>query len=122
MYRLLEYDCHLDASWDRRTFDGSPSHSHDVGIPGIGPFADFHCSWSEAVEWTCGVCEERLSSQVSRRHHLVGIGDKSSLPNDAASAFVTDPPYYDAVPYAYLSDFFYVWMRRTLAYATFPSS
>ena len=37
------------------------------------------------------------------------------LPDDAAAAFVTDPPYYDAVPYAYLSDFFYVWMRRTLA-------
>jgi hypothetical protein len=37
------------------------------------------------------------------------------LPDDSAAAFVTDPPYYDAVPYAYLSDFFYVWMRRTLA-------
>jgi hypothetical protein len=28
---------------------------------------------------------------------------------------VTDPPYYDAVPYADLSDFFYVWLRRSLA-------
>ena len=28
---------------------------------------------------------------------------------------LTDPPYYDAVPYAYLSDYFYVWLRRTLA-------
>jgi hypothetical protein len=36
------------------------------------------------------------------------------LPDDAAQAFVTDPPYYDAVPYADLSDFFYVWLRRTL--------
>ena len=26
----------------------------------------------------------------------------------------TDPPYYDNVPYADLSDFFYVWLRRTL--------
>lgn len=37
------------------------------------------------------------------------------LPDDSASAFITDPPYYDAVPYAYLSDFFYVWLRRCLA-------
>ncbi|MFO7902397.1 MAG: DUF1156 domain-containing protein [Pirellulaceae bacterium] len=37
------------------------------------------------------------------------------LPDDFVAAFVTDPPYYDAVPYAYLSDFFYVWMRRMLA-------
>ena len=42
------------------------------------------------------------------------------LPDDSASAFVTDPPYYDAVPYAYLSDFFYVWLRRTLG-STFPA-
>ncbi len=26
----------------------------------------------------------------------------------------TDPPYYDAVPYADLSDFFFVWLKRTL--------
>ncbi|NEU78982.1 DUF1156 domain-containing protein [Nostoc sp. UIC 10630] len=28
----------------------------------------------------------------------------------------TDPPYYDAVPYADLSDFFYVWLRRSLSF------
>jgi putative DNA methylase len=36
------------------------------------------------------------------------------LPNDSADAFITDPPYYDAVPYADLSDFFIVWLRRSL--------
>ena len=39
---------------------------------------------------------------------------KHPLPNDSAQAFVTDPPYYDAVPYADLSDFFYVWFRRSM--------
>lgn len=34
------------------------------------------------------------------------------LPDDSASLFVTDPPYYNAVPYADLSDYFYVWARR----------
>ena len=28
--------------------------------------------------------------------------------------FSTDPPYYDNIGYADLSDFFYVWLRRTL--------
>jgi adenine-specific DNA methylase len=37
-----------------------------------------------------------------------------SLPNDSAQAVVTDPPYYAAVPYADLSDFFYSWLRRSL--------
>ena len=36
------------------------------------------------------------------------------LPDQAASVWFTDPPYYDAVPYADLSDFFLVWLRRTL--------
>ncbi len=31
----------------------------------------------------------------------------------------TDPPYYDNVPYADLSDFFYVWLRKGLA-GTYP--
>ncbi len=31
----------------------------------------------------------------------------------------TDPPYYDNVPYADLSDFFYVWLRKTLR-SVFP--
>lgn len=45
----------------------------------------------------------------------------SSKQEDAASQISsnnkvvsTDPPYYDNVPYADLSDFFYVWLRRSL--------
>ena len=30
---------------------------------------------------------------------------------------ITDPPYYDAVPYSYLSDFFYVWLRGVFGQA-----
>jgi putative DNA methylase len=36
------------------------------------------------------------------------------LPTDCAQILITDPPYYDAIPYADLSDFFYVWLRRML--------
>jgi putative DNA methylase len=36
------------------------------------------------------------------------------LLNDEPRLFSTDPPYYDNVPYADLSDFFYVWLRRCL--------
>ena len=28
---------------------------------------------------------------------------------------MTDPPYYDAIPYSDLMDFFYIWLRRTLS-------
>jgi adenine-specific DNA methylase len=36
------------------------------------------------------------------------------LPDQSVAYVVTDPPYYDAVPYASLSDFCYVWLRRML--------
>jgi len=35
-------------------------------------------------------------------------------PNNFFDAVFTDPPYYDNVPYSYLSDFFYVWLKRTI--------
>ena len=35
-------------------------------------------------------------------------------PDNCFDAVITDPPYYDNVPYADLSDFFYVWLKRTL--------
>jgi putative DNA methylase len=31
-------------------------------------------------------------------------------------AIVTDPPHYDAIPYADLSDFFYVWLKRSVGH------
>ena len=34
--------------------------------------------------------------------------------DNSVHAIVTDPPYYATIPYADLSDFFYVWMKRTL--------
>lgn len=37
------------------------------------------------------------------------------LPDDSAYCVFTDPPYYDAVPYADLSDFFIPWLKRSLA-------
>ncbi|MBP3193471.1 DUF1156 domain-containing protein [Natronogracilivirgula saccharolytica] len=42
-------------------------------------------------------------------------GDINQFPHKSITATVTDPPYYDAIAYADISDFFYVWMKRTLA-------
>lgn len=36
------------------------------------------------------------------------------LPDESASVWFTDPPYYDAIPYADLTDFFLIWLKRTL--------
>lgn len=37
-------------------------------------------------------------------------------PDESIDAVITDPPYYDNVPYADISDFFYVWLKRTIGH------
>ena len=36
------------------------------------------------------------------------------IPNNSVDAIITDPPYYSTIQYAELSDFFFVWLKRTL--------
>jgi putative DNA methylase len=51
-----------------------------------------------------------------------GFASQASAQTQSISAgkvVSTDPPYYDNVPYADLSDFFYIWLRRSL-YQVFP--
>lgn len=89
----------------------------DFGEPAI--LADCAGSWPGLLEvWLNGLeniiggfssASERGSVHVEPANAAV-----HPLPNDSVNAFVTDPPYYDAVPYSHLSDFFYVWQRRHL--------
>ena len=58
---------------------------------------------------------KRIQAAFHCGHVERSSATKHPLPDDSADAFVTDPPYYNAVPYADLSDFFYVWLRRMLS-------
>ncbi len=42
------------------------------------------------------------------------MAQRSPVPDESAAVWFTDPPYYDAIPYADLADFFLVWMKRIL--------
>ena len=44
----------------------------------------------------------------------ITLSQSATDPIIEADAIITDPPYYDAIPYADLSDFFYVWLRRSV--------
>lgn len=55
------------------------------------------------------------NSEIYLKGHTEQVNATThSLPDDFAHCFFSDPPYYDAVPYADLSDFFYVWLKRNL--------
>jgi putative DNA methylase len=67
-----------------------------------------------AIEWILRVLGSEISSGDVQGVVQMATATAHPLPNDSAAAFVTDPPYYDAVPYADLSDFFYVFLKRML--------
>ena len=46
-----------------------------------------------------------------------GPAQDTDLPSASVDAIVFDPPYHNNVNYAELSDFFYVWLKRTAGYA-----
>jgi putative DNA methylase len=55
-----------------------------------------------------------LEAHVSNSAGLVFQRDAATQEVSAGKIVSTDPPYYDNIGYADLSDFFYVWMRRPL--------
>lgn len=55
-----------------------------------------------------------LSSINTSTSVIQSSATELSYPDNYFDAVFTDPPYYDNVPYSYLSDFFYVWLKRTL--------
>ena len=69
-------------------------------------------SWSGAVEWVARVIEKNYRINTGQVH--VADATNLPLPDESASIYFTDPPYYDAVPYADLSDYFYIWFKRSL--------
>lgn len=67
-----------------------------------------------AIDWVARVLEANDCGYVGNGHAELASATKHPLPDDSVVAVVTDPPYYDAVPYADLSDFFYVLLKRMI--------
>lgn len=76
------------------------------------PVGDSTGSFSGAIEWIANVTATWPNSPIGQTESA----DATSypLPDESSGIWFTDPPYYDAVPYADLSDFFLVWLKRTL--------
>lgn len=77
------------------------------------PFNDVGANWiAGTVAFEVTTKNESILNESG--HIEIGSATTHLLPDDATQCFFTDPPYYDAVPYADLSDFFIVWLRRTV--------
>jgi adenine-specific DNA methylase len=78
------------------------------------PLTGGTAGWDDSYAPPLRVIEALVSARLHQGVVAQSNATAHPLPDDAAQAFITDPPYYDAVPYAALSDFFYVWLKRTM--------
>lgn len=88
-------------------------------IPMVWDFMETNPFNEVGANWDAGVDAFYQTILHERDIYLLGHVTEATaashpLPDDSGHIFFTDPPYYDAVPYADLSDFFYVWLKRTL--------
>ncbi|MBX3234598.1 MAG: DUF1156 domain-containing protein [Nitrospiraceae bacterium] len=85
-------------------------------IPMLWDFAENNVFGEAAGDYTVS-----LGNMAKALEQMPAQGDGGSYQDDAQTQSIsssklvsTDPPYYDNIGYADLSDFFYVWLRRSL--------
>ena len=78
------------------------------------PLSDTTGGFIQSVDWVFKVCEHLQESVDPVRTGESVLGSAVSCPVDGVDLILTDPPYYDAIPYSDLMDFFHVWLRRSV--------
>lgn len=82
--------------------------------PESNPFCSSSGSAVNMLDWVIRYVETESTSCFTCIFSNASSGDKLQFQRKELSAVITDPPYYDAIAYADISDFFYVWLKRTL--------
>jgi putative DNA methylase len=80
------------------------------------PTCDSTGNWMAMVDWTA----KAIATLPARVGGFSTQADAQTQQVSLNKIISSDPPYYDNIGYADLSDFFYVWLRRTLK-PIFPS-
>mgnify|MGYP006267596301 CR=1 FL=1 len=83
-------------------------------FPELYPLSDSGGSAQNQLSWITRYIESESDYPTFGQLQNSSSGEIDQFPAKSISAAVTDPPYYDAIAYADLSDFFYVWLKRTL--------
>jgi adenine-specific DNA methylase len=84
-----------------------PSWGYVEGVPISSSSASFEKCVENLLAGlkSCSIGERPASVEQAAAQH-------SPLPDESVNIWFTDPPYYDAIPYAYLSDAFWSWFKR----------
>lgn len=83
----------------------------------VNPLSGATGDWRSAIGWVVEAlqhCIVTSADSCSPATVTQSSATKLPYPNDHFDAVLTDPPYYDNVPYSHLADFFYVCLKRTM--------
>lgn len=92
-----------------------------TALPHVWDFAELNVfsgangDWLHQMAWVIRFLKNNSWKPVSTASVFQASATDLPFPNEHFDAILTDPPYYDNVPYSDLSDFFYVWFKRSLA-------
>ena len=107
--------CSSICGWDN-TRDSIRNTFGRQAIPMVWDFAESNILSESSGSWLNAI-EQVAKSILSLPRNGIGHAVQSDAQNQSVSALKlisTDPPYYDNIGYADLSDFFYVWLRRSI--------
>jgi putative DNA methylase len=82
--------------------------------PEMNPFTNYTSSAINQLGQIIDYIEMESSSFNIAKCENSASGERNQFEAKYLNAVITDPPYYDAIAYADLSDFFYVWLKRTI--------
>lgn len=82
-------------------------------FPEMNPFSSLSGACEGQIQAIIDFVELENDTFSSTFNNVVS-GNQKQFAEKQLDCVVTDPPYYDAISYADLSDFFYVWLKRML--------
>ncbi|MBW1896940.1 MAG: DUF1156 domain-containing protein, partial [Deltaproteobacteria bacterium] len=125
-YLMIVFDKFLTnssqlCSWNANT--GSVRHTFSrFALPMVWdyvevcPFSESSGGYAKGLHWIGEVTTFLLQSMVHASNARVINGTAKRISNDTKyDCIITDPPYYDAIPYSDIMDFYHVWIRRGFA-------
>ena len=80
----------------------------------VNPLSSTSGGFLAMTEWVARYLDRSGAATASSPSPNIRIRSAIDMRPEDVDLVVTDPPYYDAIPYSDLMDFFYVWLRRVL--------
>ncbi len=79
----------------------------------LNPFSKKTGGYLSHIGWVVRFLENVLAAKLTSVPCINQQSSHDSV-SQTTDGIINDPPYYDAIPYADLSDFFYLWLRRSI--------